>query len=1475
MHPLRTAQNIILVSLLVLFFLPIFLIVLIQLQPVQNFLTQKVQDYLNDQLNTYVELKKVSYAFPYDISITGLYIEDYNLDTLFYIQKLKVLPFSFSIKKQKIKLLDIELNGFKTKIIYDSTGKSNLDFFLQNLIHTSKKDTSKNLFFVNIKKIKIKNATIIYQNLYADTNKSQAKFNPNDLYIKNLNLDIENFNYTSDSLSFALKNLSFQDKSMLQIKHFAVNLFFGNNILKLNDLTLETKYSSLLADLNFLYKNKKDLSDFIHKVNFDINIYSAKIHSKDIALFNPNIRNINDSLSFNMELEGNVPNLRLNSFNLFYSDSTKMETYGEVIGLPDIENSYLDINIPILTTNASDILNLIALYNPKLSTKLSSQLVPYGNINISASITGLFKDFNLSAKINTANGSLFSNYNISHDSSQLNIEGIGGSENLNLAKILKNKKLGTLSFEDTIKLNIKKNSLNGITSARITNITFNNYTYNNILLNGKFTNKSFNGNFRIADSNFRANYTGLIDFENKTKKLNFSLTVDTIQLYKLHLIKDDPMAGVSFALNVNMQGKDINNMIGYVKLTKPLLMIKNLELFKINNFDITASIPKYIYNKPVKHISINTDFFNATLEGIYKFKDLAKYAHNFANYFIPILFNKPKPDPQKLFSSDDTSYFTMQLNLTKPNAITYFFAPHIKIANNSLITSSFFAKTKSFLFYIKSDSINLKKTHLTNFFSTMSADTQSLKVNIKCDSITTGKLKFKNFAFSSSTANNFITSRISWNNKTKNENNGKLNININFKRDSADNLCTYINAQNDTFKINGNTWILHKLSMNKDSSLKINTISISDDKANQKIILKGRISDNPKDTLHLKIQNFEIAQLQPLLNKIKILGKLNGKLKIVNAKNNPGIFAKLLISDLKINKVKLGFMAFNTNWIAQNNILKLSLSIYKLRNKNDTLKNIAAIGTINTKTKIYDIYLNINKLKIIIFQPFFEKILKVNRLANIQGEISIKGNPAYYHLNGDVKLFGSFKIIPTNIIYTINKNMHIHFDNEKITIDTTVITDSKMLGDGFIAAKIKHKNFKDFNMDVLISLDTMPILDIKQNPKTDYFGKIFTSGRAELTGDLDNINLKANITTEPGTDLSILLNRPTQLSKNQSFITFVKDTTQTQKQITIKKSASVSKINYNLSLNLRIKNQAKFHVIFDQTTGEALDIAGDGEINLNKTNYSDLSMFGLITLKKGTYTLVLQNLIRKKFFIKPGSTIKWNGQPTDALMNITTVYKLNNVNLYDLVLDDNYWNEKTPVECYIKMNGSITEPKISFDIALPKADPRILSQVKHLDQANKNLQFLSLLVLGKFQPLPGLVFDPQRQNINATSVLSNQISGWLSQIMPNMDMDINYQAQKNAKNQFDVAMSVNLLNERLTINTDIGIAGNQNNAQTNYNNFIGDVEIEAKLNKKGNIRLKAFNKTNRYEFYEKGPYTQGIGLFFKHDFNSLFKANKN
>ncbi|GAI73195.1 unnamed protein product, partial [marine sediment metagenome] len=186
----------------------------------------------------------------------------------------------------------------------------------------------------------------------------------------------------------------------------------------------------------------------------------------------------------------------------------------------------------------------------------------------------------------------------------------------------------------------------------------------------------------------------------------------------------------------------------------------------------------------------------------------------------------------------------------------------------------------------------------------------------------------------------------------------------------------------------------------------------------------------------------------------------------------------------------------------------------------------------------------------------------------------------------------------------------------------------------------------------------------------------------------------------------------------------------------------------------------------------------------------------------------------------------------------------------------------------------LMNPNINFDIFLPTADEETKTYLKNSINTDEELskQFLSLLVINSFLPDPNLTpstFQPSTPGyspavgIATSELLSNQLNHWLSQISNDFDIGFNYRpGDEITSNEMEVALSTQLLNDRVTINGNVDVRGNQT-TQTNTSNIAGDFNVDVKINQSGKLRVKAFTRANDKLIYEWAPYTQGIGLFYR------------
>ena len=301
----------------------------------------------------------------------------------------------------------------------------------------------------------------------------------------------------------------------------------------------------------------------------------------------------------------------------------------------------------------------------------------------------------------------------------------------------------------------------------------------------------------------------------------------------------------------------------------------------------------------------------------------------------------------------------------------------------------------------------------------------------------------------------------------------------------------------------------------------------------------------------------------------------------------------------------------------------------------------------------------------------------------------------------------------------------------------------------------------------------------------------------------------------------------------------------------------------------------------DPAGGDYIRAGGTGNLRLHYDSTGSLfEMFGKYQLDKGSYHFTLQDVIVRDFDIDQGSVISFNGDPYNAQIDIKAHAKVN-ANLLDL--DESFAQDRdlnrtnVPVYAMLYVKGDLEEHDISFDIDVPtlstEAKAKVKTAVNTDDQ--KSRQIIYLLTLGRFYT-PDYMNSSTRSNeftSVASTTITSKLSSMLGQLSDNWSIAPAVRTDRGdfSDVQVDVALSSQLLNNRLLLNGNFGYRDNTYNTQNT--NFIGDFDLEYLLNRKGTVRLKAYNHFNDQNLYVRNAMTtQGVGIVFKHDFDHKIKS---
>jgi hypothetical protein len=309
---------------------------------------------------------------------------------------------------------------------------------------------------------------------------------------------------------------------------------------------------------------------------------------------------------------------------------------------------------------------------------------------------------------------------------------------------------------------------------------------------------------------------------------------------------------------------------------------------------------------------------------------------------------------------------------------------------------------------------------------------------------------------------------------------------------------------------------------------------------------------------------------------------------------------------------------------------------------------------------------------------------------------------------------------------------------------------------------------------------------------------------------------------------------------------------------------------------VRATPDAEIQIVFDEQTDDRLRASGRGDIRMELTRQGAFNMYGEVMLEEGDYKFTAVNVVSKKFLLKRGSTITWSGDPLNARLNITGLYKLRTTvnEIINVSANGQPSAVRVPVECIMNIKGSLESPVYSFDLDFPDLENTmnglaanelnaVVSAIRK-EPENMTQQVMSLLVFGKFTPLANANQTNNVSNNIGANTLSDlasaQINSILDKVVPGFDFSVDMQNAVDAtkSRSFLLSASKKFFDNRVEVQGSFSTDNSQNNFLAQYN-----------ISRNGNFKARAYNRQS-LSIYDKNITTQGIGLFYRKEFDSVY-----
>ena len=1432
------------------------LVIILALPVVQTKIAKYITESLNTDFKTNISVDKVAINIFGGVKLKKVLILDHHKKTLIYSDI--ITTDILSIKRLldgDLLFGDIRLTGmiFNLKT-YKNEDENNINKFIK-LFETGKKTPKSNKHFL----LTARNA-YISQGAFSvvDENKNTPKF----LDFKKLNAYISDFKLYGPDVNTIIHRFSFLDHRGLYVSNFAGKFSYTKKQIKVENLAIKTKRSSIYGKAILNYK----VEDFLHftdKVQFDVALDSASIASNDIRYFYDGLGK-NQHFKIKTKIKGTLNDLNLRHLKLTDTNGSKIFgtiNFKNLLGTKEQKFS-MDGKFDKL---ASSYDNLVVLLPGILGKKLPKELQRIGTFNIvgkaKVSTTDLETNFKMITDLGNGQADLHINNMDFIDKASYSGNII--LDNFNIGALLKRKDIGKTTLNlDVDGVGFTEKYLNTILKGDISKLDYNKYTYNNIVVNGNFKLPYYKGQVSVNDPNLSLTFDGLLDLSKRESRYDFHINVENANLQKLKFI-DDSISQFTGDAVVQVSGNSIENLQGNIFI-KDAVYQNPKATYAFDEITINSNFD----SDKLRTITINSkDVVNGEIVGKFQFAQLDKLVMN----SVGSLYTNYKPYKVK------KGQF-LRFNFHVYDKVVEMLYPEVNIDSTTVVRGKIDSDLQEFKFRFNSQKITAAKNTFDNIRINIDNKNALYNAFVELDSIKTPYYKIRDFNLINVTAKDTLFVRSEFKGGEK----GEDYYNLDLFHTIDKNKNNIVGIKKSEMKFKDYLWYLNEHE-EKDNQIvfdqyfknfTINNIILSHE--NQKIDLNGVIKGNDYKDLVLNFEDVDINKITPLNSKFVFNGNLNGN---INYKQNKNVYqptASIVIDHLNLNKTDLGTLNFDI--AGDENFKKFTINSSIQNGFSESFK---ANGTFAIENK--ETFLDLN-LKLEGFNLATLGTVGGDVLSNVRGSVSgnaaVIGNLKKPEINGRLYVEKAGMTIPyLNTDYELADRTVIDLTDEKFLFRNNQLTDTKYGTKGLLNGSIEHHNFGDWKLDLTITSKRLLALDTKDSEDAAYFGTAFINGTASIKGPTESLFIKVDAKSEKGTEVKIPINN-TQSVGESSWIHFV-----TPKEKYNLANGIVEKTrNYNgleLEFDFDITPDAEVEVILDRNSGHGMKGKGYGSLLFKINTLGKFNMWGDFQAYEGTYNFKYGGLIDKKFSVKKGGSIIWEGNPMKAQLNLEAVYKTS-ANPAVLLDNTSSFNKKVPVEVVIGLRGDLASPEPNFDIQFPSVSNVLKSEIQYKldDKDIRQTQALYLLSTGSFMSTDG--FSQGDLSGTFAETASSLLGGIIKSDNDKVNIDLNYiSADKRLGQEADGQFVANIssqVNERITINGKLGVPI----GGVNESAIVGDIEILYRVNEDGSMNLRLFNKENDINYIGQGiGYTQGVGISYEVDFdtfselvNKLFKNHK-
>ena len=1323
------------------------------------------------------------------------------------------------------------------------------------------------LWTVKTKNIDLQNIGFKY--LVNGKEPTRGTFNAEALVLQDLDLNMPALVLADEILEAKVKKLNFEEASGLFLKESNFALLVTEEKMQLQDLVVQLNGNRIEGNLVVNYNSLDQFIENPENATVDLNLPTFNLDLQEIYRFQPDLRQnqyfaalAKKGVSGSLSAEGRLAAVQIENANIHWGANTSLSANGTIFNATDPDVLRFDLPRVRFNSTGGDLRAFVE--EDSLGIKIPD------NLNIVGSFSGTQENISADAVLESSAGK------IDVEGSFTSSPGIAFNADLQVTslqvgQILQNKALGPLS------LNIQAsgsggdvNSLDAVVEGTIDTLTYNNYKFNNIALKAQLEDGKGFANIDYKDKNLNMEFESFVQLDSIAPEIALNLNIIGADLHALGLSLNP--VNTAMEIKGNFKG-NLENFDATAVVSDGVFVYAN-ESYLLGDVDILAHVRPDTTSLAIQNrmldlkLNSNTDpnnFINAL-------------NRHYQSYFTTVETIDTVANPVNL---------DLRAQVSPSPILEEVFLPSLEAFDTINVQVDFREREKTLVGNVSLPFIKAYGTEIDSLQFRLDSNPEELVFDFGLQNLDAGPLAIKETLMEGRLVDEELS--LSFISNYEGEPLLALNSKITKNEDVV-----RIHLEQDSLILNSNSWQIdpqNEILIGEDFYT-FNEFRLS--RNNQQLRISNEVPQVQKEHIGIEFQNFNLAAIFSYLNPEDQLtsGNMNGNFIIEEPFGNTGWVADLTVNEFNVMEVPLGTLSFDANAVG------MDTYNYELTVKgNNADIDLAGTYLADENGGNLDMNIDLNRVNMELIEGFSMGAIN-NTNGNFSGNFSVTGDPLKPDYEGNLHFSeAGFTVAMLNAPFTLpDENLRI--DTTGIYMEDFDIRDSR--GNSFVLnGAVLTENLLNPGFDLSFSANNFMALNSTAEDYDLFYGTAVFDATGSVTGNLELPQIELDLEVLEESNITYVIPEANlEIEEREGVVIFV-NRENPDRILTRRTDEAEGGAFSGFALNsyISVQEGATFKIILDEETGDHFQASGDGDLLYDIYPNGRTTLSGRMEINDGYYEMSLYNLVTRRFDIMEGSTVVWAGDPMDADLDITAVYKVE-ASASGLMAaqitsqplgDQDQYRQELDFLVYLRIGGEISAPRLSFGLDMPEDEQGALSgqvygRVQQVNQQENELnkQVFSLLVLNRFFPSSGSpgteggTLSFARDNLN--EALSDQLNVFSDRLMGETGIDLNfglnsftdYQGESpQERTQLDITAQRSFMDDRLIVSVGSEVDVQGSSPVEEANPLIGKVSLDYLLTKDGRFRLQAFRRNSYENIIEGQVIISGLALIFTQEFNQF------